>query len=394
MKKQLLYLLTCVLALPLTACSQNGPLLSGKITLRKDWRPTLYLVKPAFYKQLISSFEGDLVDSAELAPDGSFAFRNISSLDKKGLYLLYIQPAGSRFYTEIASPLPAENYICLALAPGAAIRLEANAWELARSYRLEEADPESRLIAQLRDLREPLYRKFEQHKATDDSPGAVESADHVVVSDKVINALDIFLDTTQAVLPAFAALRLRAPDNEFRDQPELFLRVLDRLQTLDPGDPWVDQLGVFLDRSRLPVLRGEAMPDFALPEPDGDTVHPASLHAKLLLVDFWASWCEPCRLEMRETLRPLYNQYHGRGFNVIGVSIDRSRDAWTTAIRKEGAEWPNVSDLLGDASPVRQSLKFEYIPANYLLDADGRLLARNLHGEELRIFVERYIGAR
>lgn len=392
-----LYFLLLFLSLLLgqTACTQQPAgvtVLSGRITLREGWRPQLYLVKPAYYKQLISSYEGAVVDSVALAPDGSFRFRDLSWLQEKGIYLLFIQPQGSRFPNEIVAPPPAENYVCLVLEPGSVTRLEGNAWELTRSYRLLEAHPESRQLAQLRDSRVPLYQEFERLHPEPDS--MMEWATHgsTAVQEEVARKLYGFLDTARAPLPLFAALRLCAPENEFRDRPELCLAVLARIRALTPGNPWADQLAVFLDPSRLPVLEGEPMPDFALPTPAGDTLRLSDVRSKLLLVDFWASWCAPCRREMKETIRPLYADYRSRGFQVLGVSIDRSREAWEAAIRKDGAEWPNVSDLMGDASPVRQSLKFEYIPANYLLDADGRLLARNVHGEALEAFVKDYLA--
>ncbi len=385
-----LLLLLAALAFLQPACSQNTvppARLSGNIALREGWAPRVYLVKPAYYKQLISPYEGALIDSAEVAPDGTFAFGHLDGITEKGVFLLFAQPAASRFYNEIIPA--AENYAALVLAPGTNIRLQANAWELARSYRLLEANPDSRLLATIRDCRMPVL--------TDNLPPAETVEDDTLhdapsAQSAVNAALDAFLDTTHAVLPSFVALRLRAPENEFRDRPEFFLHILERLRATAPGHPWTAQLGVFLDHSQLPVLQGEQMPDFALPTPHGDTLRRADLHAKLLLVDFWASWCAPCRAEMRTTIGPLYEQYHALGFEVLGVSIDRSRDAWVAAIRKDGAGWPHVSDLLGDASPVRQTLKFEYIPSNYLLDAEGRLLARNLHKDALRTFVANYLA--
>jgi thiol-disulfide isomerase/thioredoxin len=200
--------------------------------------------------------------------------------------------------------------------------------------------------------------------------------------------LDAFLDTTQAVLPAFAALRLRASDNEFRDRPEFFLSVKARLHKLTPAHPWLAELDYFMDASRLPVLVGEKMPDFALPNPQGDTIRLSNVLSSLVLVDFWASWCAPCRRETKEFIRPLYDQYHSKGFNVLGISIDAGKESWENAIQRDGAIWYQTCDLMGDASPVRSDLKFEYIPSNYLLDSSGKLLARNLHGEELKAFVE------
>ena len=373
------------------ACSQNTAL-SGQIILDKNWRPRLYLVRPAFYKQLISAYEGAVIDSADIAPDGSFAFRNLSGIRESGIYLLLIQPLESRFPTAFADSLPAENYIGLVLSPGTHTRLKAEARALARSYQLLEGDAESRLLAQLRDMREPLYREAELAAMAPEPGHSEELPEQSPAQQAADRALESFLDTTQAVWPSFAALRLRAPQNEFRDQPEFFLRVRDRLRRQVPGNAWVEQLDFFLQPARLPLLRGEKMPDFALPAPNGDTLRLNQVRADLLLVDFWASWCAPCRRENRETIRPLYERYHERGFEVLGVSIDRSRAAWLAAIEKDGAHWLQVSDLLGDASPVRQSLRFEFIPNNYLLDREGRLLARNLHREELQVFVDNYFS--
>lgn len=377
-----------------TACSQipaKSTSLSGQITLREGWRPIIYLVKPAYYRQLISPYEGALVDSTVLAADGSFTFQDLDWLHEKGVYLLFVQREGSRFFNEIAGPPPAENYICLVLEPGTDTRLLGNAWELTRSYQLQTAHPESRQIARLFDSRKPLYLDFEQAHPADESVEEWSAHGSPEVQQAINQAIYTFLDTAQSVWPLFTALRLCAAGNDFRDQPELFLRVLDRLNQQTPKHPWTDQLAVYLVPERLPVLMGEKMPDFALPTPAGDTLRWSDVRAKLLLVDFWASWCAPCRREMKEIIRPLYDAYREQGFQVLGVSIDRSREAWEAAIRKDGAVWPNVSDLLGDASPVRQSLKFEYIPSNYLLDSDGRLLARNVHGEALRDFVSKYL---
>ena len=373
------------------ACSQQpastGASLSGKLMLPGGPAPKLYLVRPDFYTQLINSFTGSVVDTAAVAPDGSFEFRRLSQIQEKGLYLLLLQPAGARYDREIVEG-PAENYACLVLEPGVPIRLLADARNVSRSYQLTEANSDSRLLLQLRGIRAPILQDQEVAVIKTDEG---ELPEPPAVQKELNSALEAFLDTTTAPLPAFAALRLRAPGNDFRDQPEFFLHIRKRLSSLAPGHPWLKQLDALLDTAKLPLLLGEKMPGFALPTSQGDTLRLENLHSKLLLVDFWASWCAPCLLEIRQTIRPLYEQLQGHGFQVLGVSIDRDRTSWTNAIRREGASWPQVCDLLGDATPVRQSLRFEYIPANYLLDADGRLLARNLHGDALRTFVQSYL---
>ncbi|MEZ4982696.1 MAG: thioredoxin-like domain-containing protein, partial [Saprospiraceae bacterium] len=100
--------------------------------------------------------------------------------------------------------------------------------------------------------------------------------------------------------------------------------------------------------------------------------------------------CAPCRKEAKETLLPLYNKWHEKGLEIVGISIDADEKSWRRAIEKDGSDWLHGCDFLGDASPVRQSLKFEYIPSLYILDENKILLARSLHGEELVEFVENY----
>lgn len=392
------YFTAIYFVLLLASCSAQPRfpvVLSGVISASEGWAPRLYLVKSNYYRQVLSPYEGTIVDSAKLAPNGYFSFHNKGWLQEKGVYSLYIQPVGSRFRNEIHADPALMNVIPLVLEPGQlTLRLEASAHALNRTAVWVDANPETHQMLQACHFREPLIQWLEQQKSQ--KPAAETDHEEETVhgnsaaADSVNVVLDRFLDTVQSPLPAFVALRLRAPENEFRDRPEFFIQVQQRLQNAAPGHPWIAQLGTFLAPERLPVLMGEKMPDFALINLNGDTLTLDSLHFKLILVDFWASWCAPCRKEIKQTLRPLYDEYHARGFEILGISIDGGRAAWENAIRKDGAIWPNVSDLEGDASPVRETLRFQTIPANYLLDNEGRLVGRNLHGEHLREVIKKY----
>lgn len=392
------YFTSIYILLLATSCSAQPRFpvaLSGKVTLSEGWAPRLYLVKANYYRQVLSPYEGTIVDSATIAPNGIFSFYNKGWLQEKGVYSLYIQPVGSRFCNEIHIDPAQMNVVPLVLEPGQnALRLKASARAFNRSAVWVEANAETQLMLQACHYREPLIQWLEQQKSQKQAAETDHEEETVhgnsVAADSVNATLDRFLDTVQSPLPAFVALRLRAPENEFRDRPEFFIQVCQRLQKVAPEHPWVAQLGTFLAPERLPVLMGEKMPAFALTNLNGDTLTLDSLHFKLILVDFWASWCAPCRKEIRQTLRPLYDEYHAQGFEILGISIDGGRAAWENAIRKDGAIWPNVSDLEGDASPVRETLRFQTIPANYLLDNEGRLLGRNLHGEQLREVIKKY----
>ena len=109
----------------------------------------------------------------------------------------------------------------------------------------------------------------------------------------------------------------------------------------------------------------------------------SDLRGSVVLIDFWASWCRPCRMENPNVVR-LYQKYHERGFNIFSVSLDNRRDAWMKAIEDDGLVWPDhVGDLRGWQSAGGRLYGVSSIPATVLLDREGRVLARNLRGQEL-----------
>lgn len=137
---------------------------------------------------------------------------------------------------------------------------------------------------------------------------------------------------------------------------------------------------------RVEVLRrtaiGETAPDIVLNDPFGKTVALSSLRGKYVLVDFWASWCKPCRMENPNVVR-MYNKYKAKGFDVFSVSLDDNKDAWVKAINDDKLLWTHVSDLKKWNASVVKSYNIESIPFTVLLDKDGKIVAKNLRGEQL-----------
>ncbi len=128
---------------------------------------------------------------------------------------------------------------------------------------------------------------------------------------------------------------------------------------------------------------GAVAPEISLPDPDGETVSLSSLRGKIVLLDFWAAWCGPCR-EENPYLVDVYNKYHDKGFDIYQVSLDRTREAWLRGIEEDNLQrWTHVSDLQFWSSQVVPLYRIEGIPANYLLDKEGRIIAVNLRGEAL-----------
>lgn len=132
------------------------------------------------------------------------------------------------------------------------------------------------------------------------------------------------------------------------------------------------------------VKVGDKVPDFTFDTPEGK---PLSLYdylkgKKLVLIDFWASWCGPCRAEAKN-VREIYDKFHAKGFDVFGVSLDENLEAWKKAIADDDIVWGQVSDLKGWKTPACKWFNFNGIPCMFLVDGNGKILARDLRGEAL-----------
>ncbi len=128
---------------------------------------------------------------------------------------------------------------------------------------------------------------------------------------------------------------------------------------------------------------GLPAPEISLPNPTGKNITLSSLKGKVVLLDFWASWCKPCRMENPAVVK-LYNQYKDKGFTIYSVSFDDQKENWTAAIQADGLVWPNhVSDLKGWQSAAGATYMVQSIPQTFLIDTDGKIIAVGLRSEEL-----------
>jgi len=118
----------------------------------------------------------------------------------------------------------------------------------------------------------------------------------------------------------------------------------------------------------------------------------ASLRGKTVLIDFWASWCRPCRAENPNVVR-VYNKYKDKGFDVFSVSLDNRKGAWEKAIQDDGLVWNHVSDLNGWKSSVVSLYRFKGIPFTVLIDKEGKIIAKNLRGPALEQKLKEVLGS-
>lgn len=127
---------------------------------------------------------------------------------------------------------------------------------------------------------------------------------------------------------------------------------------------------------------GKPAPDFTQPDTAGKIIDLKNLRGKYVLVDFWASWCGPCRKENPNVVAA-YNKYHDKGFEIVSISLDNNKRSWIKAIQADGLSWMHVSDLKGWKNAAAAQYGVKLIPQNFLLDKDGKIIARNLRGAAL-----------
>lgn len=393
----MLFLLFALLA----GCSRQSQI-SGTITMptSDDWNPVVYLLDPKTWGGIGGSYLGTVLDSATIQPDGSFRFRYMPdkahwNADEPRLFELAIQRKGEpHFPNRLENENPAtSNYFPIVWKNFEAIEVTAEAAHFQRSFSIENPSPENAALLQLRDIRQAAFDQFLAGK----KDGEVHEESALLEEEAAVlsfqKSIMQFAEQTKELLPALTAIRWVSIEGDYERVPEFIVAQAERWQAKAPGNPWVQQLAAKGDRKTLPVLVGDQIPlDYPMPMLSGDTVSLKTLLGKrLTLLDFWASWCAPCRKENRNILVPLWEKQHEAGFQIIGYALDASQSTWATAIEKDGANrWPHASDLQGDNAALFKALRLTSIPANFLLDENGKVLAKNLHGEELVKWVEAY----
>lgn len=173
---------------------------------------------------------------------------------------------------------------------------------------------------------------------------------------------------------ALAGLGMLNPRNDFGYMDSLINVLGSKYPEMKMISSWKQEL----DELRALSI-GQPAPEIALPNPEGMEVKLSDLKGKYVLIDFWAGWCKPCRDENPNVVR-LYDKYKDKGFEVFGVSLDRTREMWLRAIEEDKLEWTQVSDLKYFNSEAAATYQINAIPATYMIDPDGNILAKDLRG--------------
>lgn len=170
--------------------------------------------------------------------------------------------------------------------------------------------------------------------------------------------------------------------------------ILEAYEALSPEIKETSQarkMKEILDK-RISTDIGSVAPPITGPDPDGNTVALEDLRGKLVLVDFWAAWCRPCRVE-NPNIVSVYNKYKDDGFTVLGVSLDKDSGQWKKAIEDDGLTWNHLSNLMGFQDPIALEYDVKGIPASFLVDSEGVIIAKNLRGPDLEVKVAEVLGS-
>jgi len=177
------------------------------------------------------------------------------------------------------------------------------------------------------------------------------------------------------------------PTTDIKKAEALYNSLDESVKNTTPGKEAKTKIG----QAKMPAVGATAPPvgsakwrsDFSAPNPEGKVVSLKESLGKVTIVDFWASWCGPCRKENPNVVA-LYKELHSKGLNIIGVSLDKEAGKWKEAIAKDGLTWTHVSNLKFWEEPIAAQYHVESIPATFILDASGKVVAQDLRGPELR----------
>ena len=330
------------------------------------------------------------IDSVVVSPDGNFTLKR--EISKPSFYLLKISD---------------NNFLTMLLEPGDKIKMDTYFDSLSYPASLSGSKGTELMVEYNITLRRSI-KKFSTLNSiymdninNPELASVVESLDSMAQGylDEINKYTKDYIDNNLTSLVSLVALYQQIAPNVYVMNPSKDLsyfikvdsaltanysenelvatlhdQILEMKQSLQTSAPGTEEAG-----------EGSVAPEITLPSPEGDTLKLSSTRGSVVLLDFWASWCLPCRKESPNLVKA-YNKYHNKGFQIFQVSLDKTREAWIKGIKDDQlGSWIHVSDVKYWNSVVVPLYKIESIPTNYLLDKEGRIIASNLRGEQLEV---------
>ena len=329
------------------------------------------------YLYQVGSRKLDVLDSAEVEKDGSYNL--IANINKLDFYQLGFNE---------------KNRINVITQPGENITIDALGSNLEGSYTVAGSEETSRM-KEVIQIQIDSYRK--QDSVNQEMQAARQNQDMnkyirlnsvmQSINTRAMEKLKTFAEENNHYLASLVAVQSINPDVFF---PALEA-VVEGLKDKASDNFMYQNIATKVASVKLTAVGAQA-PELSFPSPSGESIALSSLRGKYVLLDFWASWCRPCRAENPNVVR-LYKKFNKKGFEVFSVSLDEDKGKWLQAIEQDNLDWTHVSDLKGWQAVPAQIYGVSAIPQTYLLDPEGKIVAKNLRGAELEQKLEELLGA-
>jgi len=316
-------------------------------------------------------------DTAIISNDGSFEMKG--PISEKGLYLLRIT----------------QDKTWLVLMDKGTVDFTAD-FDNAYEYQIKGLPENTALTKFVKTVgtkngqMAKLNQDFVQartNKASDQELMGLQNQ-YQVLANQMQADIMTFADTvSSSILSSFAGSLINAEQNG-----PFLVKLVDKLQKKDPKNSYVAELAVKVGQATR-LNEGNIAPEIEAKNPKGETIKLSSLRGKIVLLDFWASWCRPCRMENPNVVEA-YTKYKDKGFTVFSVSLDDNVQSWVQAIKQDGLSWEtHASDLKKWNSEIAHQWNIQSIPSSFLIDKDGKIIAKNLRGQDLENKLAELLGS-